>query len=68
VHLKRKILKLHPELEFCTGKSEEDIKALENALIEAWEALLNSLFELLIKSVQKRVIACYKAKGWHTKY
>jgi hypothetical protein len=50
-------------LEFCTGKSEEDIKALENALIEAWEALPDSLFESLVKSVQKRVIACYRAKG-----
>jgi hypothetical protein len=47
VHLKRKVLELHPELEFCTGKSEEDIKALENALIEAWEALPDSLFESL---------------------
>jgi transposase len=35
VHLKRKVLELHPELEFCTGKSEGDIKALENALIKA---------------------------------
>jgi len=51
VHLKRKVLELHPELEFCTGKSEEDIRALENALIKAWEALPDSLFELLVKSV-----------------
>jgi hypothetical protein len=35
VHLKRKVLELHSELEFYTGKSEEDIRALENALIEA---------------------------------
>jgi hypothetical protein len=55
-------------LEFYIGKLEKDIKALENALIEAWEALLDSLFESLVKSMQKRVIACYKAKGWHTKY
>ena len=66
--MKRKVLELYPELEFCTGKSEEDIKALENALIEAWEALPSSLFESLVKSIQKRVIACYKAKGWYTKY
>ncbi len=34
-HLKKKVLELHPELEFATGKSESDIEALEKALIEA---------------------------------
>jgi hypothetical protein len=68
VYLKKKGLELRLELEFCTGKLEGDIKALEDALIKAWEALPRSLFESLAKSVKKRVIACYKAKGWHTKY
>ena len=63
MHLKRKVFQLHLELEFYIGKLEEDIKALENALIKAWEALLDSLFKSLVKSVQKRVIAYYRAKG-----
>ena len=67
-HLKKKVLEMHPELEFANGKSEEDIQALEKALIEAWEALPDSLFRALSRSMEKRVKACYKAKGWHTKY
>jgi len=51
-----------------SGKLEKDLEALENALIEAWDALPDSLFESLVKSMPKRVKACYKAKGWHTKY
>ena len=66
--LKKKVLEMHPELEHVTGKSEEDIQELERALIEAWEALPDSLFENLVKSMPKRVKACYRAKGWHTKY
>jgi transposase len=46
VHLKRKVVELHLELEFVTRKSEVDLEALEKALIEAWNALLTSLFEL----------------------
>jgi len=67
-HLKKKVLELHLELEFANGKSEEDLEALENALVEGWNALPNSLFESLVRSMPKRVNACYKAKGWHTKY
>ena len=62
-HLKKKVLELHLELEFQTGKSEEDLEALENALVEAWNVLPNSLFESLVKSIPRRVKAYYKAKG-----
>ena len=41
---------------------------LEKALIEAWDALPSLLFESLIDSMERRVNACWKAKGWHTKY
>jgi transposase len=67
-HLKKKVLQMHPELEFATRESEQDVINLENALIEAWDALPNSLFDSLVKSMERRVKACYKAKGWHTKY
>ena len=68
VHLKRMVLRLHPELEVCTGKTEEDIKNLETALRDAWQALPDSLFESLEKSMERRVAAVLAAKGQHTKY
>ena len=50
------------------GKGEEAIRALENALIEAWEALPNQLFEQVADSILYQVAAVVKAKGWYTKY
>ncbi len=67
-HLKRKVLEIHPELLRARGKKEEDIKQLENALVEAWSQLPESLFDALIDSMPRRVVACIAAKGWHTKY
>jgi hypothetical protein len=58
----------YPELENASRVSEEDIGKLEKALIEAWDALPSLLFESLIDSMERRVNACWKAKGWHTKY
>jgi hypothetical protein len=56
-------------LELATiGSGEDAIAALAKALVEAWNALLDSLFATLIKSMPNRVNALYKAKGWHTKY
>jgi len=54
---------LHPELETATGKSEEDIQALVQALHEAWNALDSKLFKSLVESMERRVKTCYKAKG-----
>jgi hypothetical protein len=54
--LKKTVLELHPELVGATGKSEEDIQALERALVEAWDALPDKLFENLVKSMKKRVV------------
>jgi transposase len=67
-HLKKMVLKMHPELEACTGKSEQDIQNLEKALVEAWNALPESMFESLGKSMEMRVAAVIGANGWHTKY
>ena len=58
---------MHPELQDI-GKGEEAIEALENALVEAWEALPDNLFEQVADSMPYRVAAVIKAKGWHTKY
>jgi transposase len=66
--LKKLAMKMFPEVMTSTGKSEEDIKAVEEALKAAWDALPNSLFESLVESMERRIDACILAKGWHTKY
>jgi hypothetical protein len=50
------------------GKAEEDIQKVEECLKAVWDALPNSLFESLIKSMNARMDMCILAKGWHTKY
>jgi hypothetical protein len=42
-HLKKLVLQKYPDLEGM-GKGEESIKALENALVDRWDVLPNSLF------------------------
>jgi hypothetical protein len=50
------------------GKGQDVKNAMLNALQEGWEAIKPEFFEKLIKSMEKRVRAVYKAKGWYTKY
>jgi transposase len=66
-HLKSLVLKNHPEIE-AMGTGEEALKALEDALIEAWNDLPDGLFEQCADSMPYRVQAVIDAKGWHTKY
>ena len=61
------MLEIYPELEGI-GKGEQAIEALENALIEAWNALPDQLFEQVADSILYQVAAVVKAKGWYTKY
>jgi hypothetical protein len=61
------VLKNHPEIE-AIGTSEEALKALEDALIEAWNDLPDRLFKQCVDSMLYRVQAVIDAKGWHTKY
>jgi transposase len=65
--LKKIVHKLHPELA-TMGHSEDDWKALQDALKEAWLLIPNSLIRKLVNSMPKRLAACRKAKGWQTKY
>jgi hypothetical protein len=66
-HLKRMVLKMHPELESITG--EDNIReALGTALQEAWTLIGKDLMDKLIESMPDRVKACRKADGWHTRY
>jgi hypothetical protein len=61
------VIERHPELFEVTSK--EDIReALRNALREAWDLIPEPFFNSLIKSMENRVKAVIKAKGWHTKY
>ena len=66
--LKCLAMKMFPEVMKSTGKSEQDIKNVEEALKAAWDALPDSLFESLVESMERRIEACILAKGWHTKY
>ena len=61
-------LKMFPDIMQGGGKSEEDIKKVEECLKAAWEALPNSLFEGYIRSMKQRIDMCIKAEGWYTKY
>lgn len=65
--LKEQVLLQHPELSDM-GDTNEAFQALGDALIEAWEALPNNLFESLGESMQNRVKAVITSRGWHTKY
>jgi len=66
--LKVQVAKMFPELMLATGKGENDLKNLEEALVKAWDALPDSLFLSLVESMPSRIEACIEAKGWHTKY
>ena len=66
--LKELVAKMYPEVMKNTSESEEARTELEQALQSAWDALPDSLFELLIESMPRRVQALIDAKGWHTKY
>ena len=58
---------MFPEIMNGGGESEEDIKRAEECLKAACEALPNSLFEELIRSMKSRIDMSIKADG-HTKY
>jgi hypothetical protein len=66
--LKKLAMKMFLKVMTLTGKLEEDIKAVEEALKAVWDALPNSLFKSLVESMERRIDACILAKGWHTKY
>jgi len=65
--LKKWITRNKPELSEM-GQSEEAYQALFSAIREAWEAIGQEVIDDLIKSMEARVKAVIKAKGWYTKY
>ena len=62
------LYKYFPEISNATGKSEEDIERIKSALQACWDIIPQQFFDNLYQSMPRRVRACYKAKGWHTKY
>jgi hypothetical protein len=50
------------------GDSKQAREALENALVDAWEAIDTKIIEACIKSMCRKRDAVLKAKGWYTKY
>ena len=61
------MLDMHSKLEDIQGK-ENIRQALGTALQEAWSLLSKEFFDSLVESIEARVKAVIKAKGWHTKY
>lgn len=66
--LKRIIIEQYPELSWSSGKAEDDILAIEEALKDCWTQIPKSTFDALYKSMPSRIEACIAAGGWHTKY
>ena len=66
--LKEKVFEMFLELQNTRGVGEANIKAIEEALKAAQDALPNSLFESLIKSILQRIQVYINAKGQYTKY
>jgi hypothetical protein len=67
VFLKHYITEHYPELKFMGG-SDADYEALCNTIEEAWNALDQDKIDDLIRSMPRRTLAIWKAKGWHSKY
>jgi hypothetical protein len=56
-------LKMFPKIMNGGEETEEDIKNVEVCLKAAWDALPNTLFEDLIRSMEKRIKMCITADG-----
>lgn len=65
--LKRELYKRFPKA-FALKKNELDIAEFKEMLRVAWEAIDQSLIDQLIDSVERRLRAVKRARGWYTKY
>ena len=64
--MKQYIYKLKPEIEQLP--KEKALEVMREVLPSAWEAIPQRVFLKVGASMQHRVEAVIKAKGWHTKY
>jgi transposase len=66
--LKNELNKRYPESEDI-DLSKNDVKVkIQQVLPECWRAIPNELFYSLWSTMDKRIKAVIKAKGWYTKY
>ena len=50
------------------GKGQAAVDALAEAVQRGWLAMKAELIDVLIGSMNRRVITVNRVKGWHTKY
>ena len=61
--VKEMVATMYPEIMRNTSYTEDTCTELEDILKSAWDALPDSLFESLFRSMPRRVKACIDAKG-----
>ena len=71
-HLWRKLkeiaFELNPGLKDSSLTPEERLEELYATLEKAWHLIGKKLLKALVKSMQRRVKAVIKARGWYTRY
>ena len=71
-HLWRKLkeiaFELNPQLKTSPQSLEDMLDELYETLERAWHTIGKDLMKKLVRSMQRRVKAVIKAKGWYTKY
>ena len=65
--MKQWINKQYPQLKNMR-ESQSTYDELIRVIVEAWKAIPQDYIDKLIKSMDNRVNAVLKAKGWHTRY
>jgi hypothetical protein len=66
--LKTRVCEMFPDVAADKSESEHARQRLESCLQAAWDTLEKEKFDVLYKSMSKRIEACIAANGWHTKY
>jgi hypothetical protein len=67
-HLKTRVCEMFPDVAADKSESEHSRQRLESCLQAAWDTLDKEIFDKLYESMPRRIAACIKADGWHTKY
>ena len=66
--LKKRVFEIFPEITKNKSESEYTRQQLESVLQAAWDIIDKESFDILYQSIPRRITACIKADGWHTKY
>jgi hypothetical protein len=59
---------LEDEYLHLDSANEDDIEETQKALKDCWTRIPKESFDRLYESMPRRVEACIKGPGWHTKY